>query len=338
MLKYRFLLILLSSLFLCSCSNELDINADWKDTTVVFGLINKEDNVHYVRISRAFQGEGDALIFAQQADSIYYEPTQLEVSIQETGGLNRTFTLMPDSSISKDPGIFSNPFQVIYKFTANNLNLDAEYTLKVKNLKNDNILTGITKLVTNITVNTPHPLSNPGLPQEIDLEPTSNTKLTWSTGEQARVFEAFFRFKYREHPEGQPGQMVAKVVEMNLGRQTIDKTDGGDDLNASMSNLEIFQQLAAFITPSSLSDPMLRYADSLEFVVNSGSDDYFTYLNVNQPSNTVAQEKPQFNNVENGIGLFSSRAHFQKSLYLKNSAVTFLRTNEITQTLNFQPR
>ena len=69
------------SLFLGSCSNDLEINAPWKDVTVVFGLLNIDSTTHYVRISKAFLGEGDALEFASQFDSIYYKPELLDVKV-----------------------------------------------------------------------------------------------------------------------------------------------------------------------------------------------------------------------------------------------------------------
>ena len=69
------------SLFLGSCSNDLEINAPWKDVTVVFGLLNKNETTHYVRISKAFLGEGDAMEFASQFDSLYYNPDLLDVKV-----------------------------------------------------------------------------------------------------------------------------------------------------------------------------------------------------------------------------------------------------------------
>jgi hypothetical protein len=35
----------LTLIFISSCDNEVDINADWKETIVVYGLINPNDSV-----------------------------------------------------------------------------------------------------------------------------------------------------------------------------------------------------------------------------------------------------------------------------------------------------
>ena len=38
-----------------------------------------------------------------------------------------------------------------------------------------------------------------------------------------------------------------------------------------------------------------------------GTTDLETYINVNQPITGIVQERPSFTNINNGLGLFSSR-------------------------------
>ena len=57
-MKSRFL-TLLSLLFIftfsfISCNNELEINGELKETTVVYGLLNQSDSVQYLKIYKAF--------------------------------------------------------------------------------------------------------------------------------------------------------------------------------------------------------------------------------------------------------------------------------------------
>ena len=55
MKKYYSLLILALALFnLASCNKKLEVNADWKDVTVVYGLLDQTDSVHYVKVTKAF--------------------------------------------------------------------------------------------------------------------------------------------------------------------------------------------------------------------------------------------------------------------------------------------
>ena len=73
MRKFRFmpfLLLLLPVLF--SCNKELKVNANWKDVTVVYGLLDQTADTTFIKVTKAFLGEGNALQFAQVPDSSNY--------------------------------------------------------------------------------------------------------------------------------------------------------------------------------------------------------------------------------------------------------------------------
>ncbi|NCD43137.1 MAG: hypothetical protein EOL88_13765, partial [Bacteroidia bacterium] len=73
--------IIVTLLFL-SCDNEVTTISDWEDITVVYGLLNQNDSITYLKITKAFLGEGNALIFAQEPDSSQYD-VKLDVKIEE---------------------------------------------------------------------------------------------------------------------------------------------------------------------------------------------------------------------------------------------------------------
>ena len=50
--------------FLTSCSEEVNLTGDFKETAVVYGLLDHADSLHYVKITRAFIGPGNALEIA----------------------------------------------------------------------------------------------------------------------------------------------------------------------------------------------------------------------------------------------------------------------------------
>jgi hypothetical protein len=132
--------------------------------------------------------------------------------------------------------------------------------------------------------------------------------------------------------------VVKKVVTISLGRATSDNLNGNEEIIKQIDNRVLYQSLASFIPASTIDNPMIRYADSLRFSINTGDDDLNTYLNVNQPSNTIAQERPQFNNVENGLGLFASRSYFKRTYYIGDVSVDSLRFSSVTGPINFQAR
>ena len=60
--------------FIASCDNDLDIIAEWKDISVVYGILNAQDSVHYVKLNKAFLGQGDVYDMAQEFDSLALQP------------------------------------------------------------------------------------------------------------------------------------------------------------------------------------------------------------------------------------------------------------------------
>jgi hypothetical protein len=341
MRKVLFFTISIISLFLGSCSNDLEINAPWKDVTVVFGLLNVDSSTHYIRISKAFLGEGDALEFASQFDSIYYNPDLLNVKVYRVynGLVKDSFLCSAVTDIAKDPGIFSNPSQIIYSFNASLTGTEKEnsiYRLEVKNTKTGNVATAETELVKPVAFSKPNSF-NPNVPASalIDLDPTKSTAIEWRTVENGKMYELFLRFKYREFNFLDSSYIGSKVVEINLGRNTYDNSSVGDLKRISIENASIFQAIHATIPVQS---SVFRRADSLQFQINVAADDMTTYLNINQPSNTVAQERPQYTNVTNGIGLFSSRNSKTRSKYINDETIVYLRADPLTRDLNWADR
>ncbi|MFM2157292.1 MAG: hypothetical protein RL516_2041, partial [Bacteroidota bacterium] len=104
------LLALAFGLLISSCDNSLDILDEYKETPIVYGLLNKNDTVHYVRIQKGFLGEGNALLMAQYTDSIYYDTSEVEVTIYSliNGQQTDTILLKPTFSKQKEEGLFTD--------------------------------------------------------------------------------------------------------------------------------------------------------------------------------------------------------------------------------------
>jgi hypothetical protein len=337
----RKLLVLMVSgilLLVSSCKNDLNINAPWKETLVVFGLLNSVENTHYVRISKAFLGEGDAIEFAGVYDSINVNPSLLDVTVEELVNeqVTRTFTLSADSGIEKEPGIFSAPAQIVYRFETppgQSLLSNATYVLKVKNTSSGLEIRSETDLVGQII------LSQPGaFLTEYGLTPQAKTTLKIKSAENGKLYESFVYFIYREYPLNNPSDIVSKEIKINLGRLTRENVNGGETFNMEVGNKEIYQTIANNMVVSTSENQLVRLADSIRFEVNAVTEEVQVYLSVNEPSNTLAQERPEYSNIENGIGIFSSRGSMKRTYYLNDNTVDSLRSNNITQNLNFLPR
>lgn len=325
----------LTAVLLSSCSNDLDINAQWKETTVVFGLMSKQDSVHYLRLSKAFLGEGDAMKFASIADSVYYDPQVIEVKIEEylNNSITRTFELQAATDIPKDPGIFAWPGQVVYTFQTpanEGLNPMTKYQLTVHNKKSNHVLKAETQVLGNMNFDMPLGTMN--------FYPQHSLNVKWKSVEGGALYEVFVSFLYREYHLNKPSDTVRKFVELNLGRLNMEFKGAFQSLNKTMTNLDMYRTIGLELAPPDPNDPVSRIADSLLVRINVADEDLMTYLLVNQPSNTLAQERPQFTNVENGVGIFASRGSYTKKFRIGDYTVDSLRSNQFTRHLNFEER
>ena len=62
----------------------------------------------------------------------------------------------------------------------------------------------------------------------------------------------------------------------------------------------------------------------------------YTYINANAPNYGFNQERPDYNNITNGIGHWSSRSILHlDSLRLDNATIDLISSDPITKGLNF---
>src|SRR3954465_14792370 len=79
---FKFLIIGLCILFYTGCKNDLKLNAPYEEIPSVYAVLNPDDTLHMLRINKSFLGESDANIMAKVADSINYDPGEIEVSLR----------------------------------------------------------------------------------------------------------------------------------------------------------------------------------------------------------------------------------------------------------------
>ena len=62
-----------------ACETDFDVNAEWEETTVVYGLLDAGEGkeTQKIKISKAFLGNMDAYQMAQYADSINFDTANI---------------------------------------------------------------------------------------------------------------------------------------------------------------------------------------------------------------------------------------------------------------------
>lgn len=345
-MKKRINYFLIASITLFSaCSTDLEVIGNYKETMIVYGLLDQSQPKQYIKINKAFLGEGNAYTYAQIKDSVQFV-NALSVKIKRLSD-GWEFPLSPDNSIPKDPGTFYGPDQTnaIYSFvsTPSMLPTSSEYQLIIKNNETGTEVTSKTSLISDANFISPNPYPpNASSPVNfLDQQNPGNSNYTfhvrWYTGKNAKIYQLIVRFNYIDSTLAGNFQ---KHVDWHFPEQTTDKLDGGGEMAVDFRG----QDFLHFVGSSIVDDPAVlrRIPGNVDFLIISAGDELNTYMNVNKPSTGLIQEKPIYSNITNGLGIFSSR--FNKAPFSKpfkssttNSSATLdsLSGGQYTCTLRF---
>lgn len=334
----KLLYFIFAAILVNSCSTEVDLLDDWKETTIVYGLLDQNQPKQYVRIQKAFLGPGNALLMAQEFDSINYVH-QLDVKIEAWNGANQVtvYSLQPDTITNKDAGIFNSPNQVIYSFDTppGTLNPNYRYRLIVTNTQTGNIVKAETGLIeNNMGITQPS-----GSSSVINMTPTTvapNFDVKWTPAASARRYDVGMKFYYYDI-------MVNGDTVFNV---TNEWTIGNVETNASTAlvspQIVKFDKLSfyRFIGTAIPDNPnvVFRIAGTVEFTVYAGDQTLKEYIEINGASNSVSQDRPIYTNIENGYGVFASRTFVKRGnlSLLTSSLDDYLCTSTFTCALKFR--
>lgn len=302
-----------------SCETDIDVSAEWKDITVVYGLLDQRDSVHYLRINKAFLGDGNALVYAKEPDSSSYFDN-LEVTITErTTGSQRVFQFDTINVNNKDSGIFYSPSQILYKsefrVSADLNEKDYSYDLLIKNKLTGKEIKSTTSMVSSGKI------TNPRTGQRyIDFILDNNMKIEWESGKNARRYDVYIRFWYQEVINNT--DTTDRYFDWFIDNKKTDKLVGGELLDVQYKPTALYD-IARLQIPRKdgrESEVTARLTNRVEFTLVAGGDALNTYVEVNSPSTGIIQDTPDYSNIENGLGLLSSR--FTQKLSIEVGAKT----------------
>ena len=301
--------ILLMAIGFFSCETDIDVNAEPTDITVVYGLIDPADTIHYLKINKAFLGEGSALDLA--ANSSNYTYTDDELSVQLDGNDKNYLLTRVTDEIPKEAGIFDNRTNVLYKFTEPNINRNATYTLKIVNTKLNKEVTAETKIIGNSSVSSPKVTNTLGFwSGNVSSGKYVSETVTVSSGENIGRIQAYLVFNYTEYYTLASGiAPVAKKVTINLGEEKVINSSS-DRLNYLLKGQSFIDNIKAHVAANStVANFSHRELENLSVELSIAGSELSTFMEASAPSTTVNQDKPNYTNIENGIGIFSSRSY-----------------------------
>jgi hypothetical protein len=331
-----------------NCSTDFDLNADFKETPVIYALLSASDSVHYIRINRAYlSDETDAISLAADPNAIYYGD-ELSVTLEELSGggvIDAYLVERVDGDTLGIPkntdGIFASLPNVLYRFKAK-LNTSHTYKITVTNTETGVTAFAQTGIIDSFEIKRPDDESI--FPQSVLFNPNSSYQLRWRSGQNAKFYDLALRFHYREanyFPEGDSFHIIqGNELEWKFETSYVaETTTGGLTLTYEVDGQSFFNFIKNSFNPVA-DNYFFRFADSVQFIIDAGGQvlyDYYLY-NTATLGLTEGQITGTYTNVTGGLGIFSTRFHNEGKIYpFTNQTIDSIACGTITSGLNFAP-
>lgn len=342
--------------FLAGCSTEVDLNAPYQRTPVVFGLLDAAQDTQWVRLNRTWLGEGNQFEAALVADSSEFSPDDVVMEVVERQGSNASNNwFLKDTIIENksEDGIFYAPFHQMWYFVPESgLNSNAEYDLSIL-IEGEDPVSSTTNMIAEQIGNITQP--PPGVNNfklgfaSVGFQTTyPDITFKWaSTAGASRydvtVFIHVTEMVWNDLEHTDLFEEREVLVEWNIGTLNTTDDEGGEVLQKEVSGERFYTTLATKLEANPYItrvlgtwDDEVQIARAVDFVLTIANDELSTYLEVNAPVTGVIQERPAYTNINGGLGLFAARA--SQGVYgigYTTASIAHLIEGDATAALNF---
>ncbi|MGC6469804.1 MAG: hypothetical protein ACON4E_00870 [Flavobacteriales bacterium] len=347
MKKSTFLLPFLA--ILLACETDFDVNAPWKETAVVYGLLDQTLDTQRVVVYKAFLGQESAYTMSQNIDSIYYDENEIEVKLYGIDKDDDTIQSIPlqyhitnNRFHSGFDTIFAIDYSVEY-ITTQELDQALTYHLHVHNIQSGYEAKSSTTLIEPLEI-------NQGFTDELTFFKNNEYRrhrLMWSSSRNGKIYKPYLRFYFHEK-NIKTGEVNRKYIDKAYPQMYAPNASGGTDMEIYITGESFYY----FVNNSIQEDPLVQrinakelqdgfpeydyWIGGVDFLFVVGGEDISQFIEVNNLPSALFQDPPSFTNIENGRGVFSSRLHsIQTGKYLGISSLTELSNGDLTNQLNF---
>ena len=333
-----FIALVSGAIFYPSCSNDIDLTADWKDIPVVYGLVSASEEANYIRVEKAFlDNSQSAFDIAQIADSLYYDDVTVQIS-----GNGAIYDLVRvdgnTEGFPREEGIFTDAPNFLYKLELPNNELVAgePYALTINRGDNLPLVTAQTTLVDDIEFREPN--SDP-----MDEDPirwvSAGLRIDCRTKTTAHIFDIWVYLHIEEEDLTNPANNKVVTLDWKI-EENVDQGDvtanGTVRVDTRLTKLDLFNYLANNLEAN---PNIIRRIQSFDIEVIAGSEELADYINTGNANSgiTSTQVIPTYSNLSEGRGIFGSKnIGFQEGYTINDVTIDSMQNNPITEGLNFQ--
>ncbi len=316
------LAIIASILIFNSCKTDVDIYNEGYETTIVYGYLDVDADTNYLKITKSFVGN-----VVENGQNYNMSNYDYKLNVKLVGKFadmpNAVSTVILDTCHVYKPYnpnaiFYSGVDQVLY-YTTRKLIENEKYTLVIE--RNDGeVITSVVETINNCTIIRPT--------NNISFESASTNQIRWKPNnlfKHAAYYEVVGYFHYGQLNPGET-DTVDYTLKWVLGSGTANELWNSSDyymaVNYTPNNF--YAQLEANDNFANNSpDWVQRFVKGFEIVITATGDELYNYMLI-QNSTGAIQDTPEYTNIENGMGIFSSRSQCKKMLKVHDQSISTL--------------
>ena len=322
-------------LLLSGCRDEFELEAPYRDIPVVYGYLSQQDEDHFIRVEKAFlEPGGDAEAIAQIADSIFYAPDAVTVTLTNLRTDNAVVLERvngEDFGLERAAGSFADSPNILYRGTQQALQLrGGDPVLLTVDRPGEEPAVATTRILSEVvsSVNSPQDQLSMRLYDR-------TTNISFETGDAARVFDIRMFISIRERYPSDPSRNRDLRLEWVLTDRFVPDEDNRTK-TYQFEHLRFYQ----FLVNRLRVDPnVIRIFDGIELQISAAGSEVAEALRVATANQgiTSSQALPTYSSVENGRGILTSRYQVLRTgLDLTRATRDSLVLGIYTQDLGFQ--
>ncbi|MFN0031761.1 MAG: hypothetical protein ACKVOR_06350 [Flavobacteriales bacterium] len=334
--KWAYITALAALIMVSGCESDVELNADYKSTTVIFGLLdadasgdglNNQLDTQWIKINRTWLGDGDNYTYAQIRDSSEYKNEEIisaKVVRYFDGNALEEWNLTPVTVSNKDiNGIFYEPEQTLYYFVppVAGLHQESNYRLEIDFAGKEDVYAE-TDLIrsSQLSFYQPQPPGTVSLAtgSASAVAYTQGSRIKWYAAPGAKSYDVKIRFHFKEKLYDNPQHTGTPVVtdkfaDFNAGSYKVEDANEDGQLEVEFNGEPFYTMLESTLEANPNIVREIGFFDGsdtrcFDVIISMGNDNFNTYIEVNSPVSGIVQERPTFSNIGNGLGLFASRS------------------------------
>lgn len=291
-----FLLSPFSFILLAGCEVDFTPNAEWKETPVVYCLLDQDEDTTWVRIEKCYLSEGDIYQPGSISDSINYPAGALDIKLYAIRDNNIVDSFPFNYTLrDRDSGSFVYQQQPLYwAYTRRKLREDCFYRLIVRHADNgDTLILAETPLIVKNDGSVVYSVN--GAANKFSFPFNGMCEIKWRSLNNARLYQPIVRFYYTVYGDtlyvDAPCAMVSARNQANLYSTSYSREAFLNYLHEQLKD-----------------DPRPKgYPKVADIYITACSEDLNAYINSVSSIADIEQGRENYTNIRGGLGVFAAR-------------------------------